>query len=305
VIEYAAKFLQLSRFGLYLIPTEEKKAKKFERGLKSRIRIMMSCFDIRDFFQLVDKASIYKESLKENAAEYVNQKRTQGTGTSVRGARLAKRMAVGSFPPQRSQGRTSSNPPILLQRNQTSELCKKCNRVHWGPCGMATETCYCYGQFGHFSKDCVSKGVAPKPLAPARVYALVPGEPEGGSEVVTSTTPILRFEASVYFDSGATHSFVSIVFVSLSRLVVRTLEPSLVVTTPVGKTVVCKRVVCECPVSICGRVLLANLVVLPMFSYDVILGIDWLTRHSVIIDYVLKQVTLMPWGEGKVTYARM
>jgi hypothetical protein len=30
VIEYTMKFLQLSRFGLYLIPTEEKKAKKFE-----------------------------------------------------------------------------------------------------------------------------------------------------------------------------------------------------------------------------------------------------------------------------------
>jgi hypothetical protein len=49
VIEYSAKFLQLSHFGLYLIPTEEKKVKKFERGLNSRIRIMMSCFDIQDF----------------------------------------------------------------------------------------------------------------------------------------------------------------------------------------------------------------------------------------------------------------
>jgi hypothetical protein len=49
MIEYAAKFLQLSRFGLYLIPTEEKKAKKFERGLNSHIRIMMSYFNIRDF----------------------------------------------------------------------------------------------------------------------------------------------------------------------------------------------------------------------------------------------------------------
>ena len=49
VIEYAAKFLQLSRFGMYLIPNEEKKAKKFDRGLNSCIRIMMSFFDIRDF----------------------------------------------------------------------------------------------------------------------------------------------------------------------------------------------------------------------------------------------------------------
>jgi hypothetical protein len=69
---------------------------------------------------------------------------------------------------------------------------------------------------------------------------------------VTGTAPILGFEASVLFDSGAAHSFVPIVFVRLSRLVVRTLELGLVITTPVRKTVVCKHVVCECPVSICG-----------------------------------------------------
>jgi hypothetical protein len=39
----------------------------------------------------------------------------------------------------------------------------------------------------------------------------------------------------------------------------------------------------------------ASVVVLPMFSYDVILGMDWLTRHSAIIDCALKQVTRTPW----------
>jgi hypothetical protein len=64
---------------------------------------MMSCFDIRDFSQLVNRKSIYEENLKENVAEYADQKRrAQGTGTSVEGAGPAKRMAVGSFPPQRS-----------------------------------------------------------------------------------------------------------------------------------------------------------------------------------------------------------
>jgi hypothetical protein len=52
---------------------------------------------------------------------------------------------------------------------------------------------------------------------------------------VIGTASILRFEASVLFDSGATYSFVSIVFVRLSRLVVKTLESSLAITTPVGK----------------------------------------------------------------------
>ena len=49
MIEYTMKFLQLSHFGMYLIPNEEKKVKKFERGLNSCIQIMMSYFDIRDF----------------------------------------------------------------------------------------------------------------------------------------------------------------------------------------------------------------------------------------------------------------
>jgi hypothetical protein len=119
---------------------------------------------------------------------------------------------------------------------------------------------------------------------------------------VTGTTPILGFEALVLFDSGDTNYFLSIMFVRLSRLVVRILEPGIAVTTLVGKSMVCKHIVCECPVSICGRVLPTNLVVLPMFSYNVILEINWLMKHSAVIDCVQKQVTLMPWGKGKVTY---
>jgi hypothetical protein len=131
---------------------------------------------------------------------------------------------------------------------------------------------------------------------------LVRSEPEGGSEVVRGIALILGFEGSVLFDLRATHSFVSIVFVRLSRLVMRTLEPSLAVTTTIGKTVVCKCIVCECPISICGRVLPANLVVLPMFSYNVIFKMDWLMRHSAFIDSTRKQVMLTLLGEGKVTY---
>jgi hypothetical protein len=49
---------------------------------------------------------------------------------------------------------------------------------------------------------------------------------------VTGIAPTLGFEASILFDSRAIHSFISIMFVRLSRLVVRTLEPSPAVTIP-------------------------------------------------------------------------
>jgi hypothetical protein len=79
----------------------------------------VSCFDIPNFSQLVDRDLIYEESLKKNSAEYMDQKRkAQGSGFSAKWAGPAKRMAVGSFSPQRSQGCTSGNPPIPLPRSQ-------------------------------------------------------------------------------------------------------------------------------------------------------------------------------------------
>lgn len=64
---YAAKFKQLSWFALYLIP-EDNKAKKLETGLKPRIRTQMTCFEIKNFSQLVNRASLFEESLKVTAA---------------------------------------------------------------------------------------------------------------------------------------------------------------------------------------------------------------------------------------------
>jgi hypothetical protein len=52
-----------------------KKAKKFERGLNHRTRTMMACFDIQDFSQLVDRASIYEEGLKESLAAATEHKK--------------------------------------------------------------------------------------------------------------------------------------------------------------------------------------------------------------------------------------
>jgi hypothetical protein len=57
---------------------------------------MMACFDIRDFFQLVDRASIYEEGLKESSTAVVEYKKRNfiPRATSSGGMGINKRMAV-------------------------------------------------------------------------------------------------------------------------------------------------------------------------------------------------------------------
>ncbi|XP_041025378.1 uncharacterized protein LOC121265774 [Juglans microcarpa x Juglans regia] len=59
VHQYAARFIELSRFTAYLIPHEEKKARKFEQGLNEKIYERIVGFQIRNFSELVNKATVF------------------------------------------------------------------------------------------------------------------------------------------------------------------------------------------------------------------------------------------------------
>ena len=62
-------------------------------------------------------------------------------------------------------------------------------------------------------KEEADKKNIPEPNA--RIYAYTKGDAEaGGSKVVTCQLPVVSKIARVLFDSGATHSFISVVFVN-------------------------------------------------------------------------------------------
>ena len=75
----------------------------------------------------------------------------------------------------------------------------------------------------------------------------------------------------------------------------------LCVTTPVQSVYKVELVVKNCPVVIQDRMFIADLVVLEIQGYDIILGMDWLTMDKVTIDCEQKNVTLVtPEGERLV-----
>jgi len=75
VEQYSSRFIELSRFGLNLIPDEETKAERFENGLNPRIKEIVMCHEIRNFAKLVDIASVAERGMRESSAAYELKRR--------------------------------------------------------------------------------------------------------------------------------------------------------------------------------------------------------------------------------------
>ena len=93
------------------------------------------------------------------------------------------------------------------------------------------------------------------------------------------------------FDTGASNSFIAYRVVQDLGLVPQTLEVALNAASPLGVSVKLSKVCKDCPLTLEGRNLPANLIVLSMREFDAILGIDWLTKFHAKLDCVSKSIS--------------
>ena len=87
-----------------------------------------------------------------------------------------------------------------------------------------------------------------------------------------------------YFYPGASHSFVSPVFASRMEWQPSKMLFPLAVMTPLSDELETDIFFPSCPVLVEGRELFADLVLLDVIDFDVILGMDWLARHYASLD---------------------
>ena len=73
-------------------------------------------------------------------------------------------------------------------------------------------------------------------------------------------------------------------------------------TNPLGHSVIVNRVYRDCPIKIREYEFLGDLIELSFREFDVILGMDWLSRHQAIVNCRMKRVTLRTPNEDEVTF---
>ncbi|GKA16030.1 putative reverse transcriptase domain-containing protein [Tanacetum coccineum] len=182
-------------------------------------------------------------------------------------------------------------------------------------------TCYECGITDHFKAACHRLNQAQRPVGnhQNQVVAVNRGQGRGnnlnqargrecmlGAEeahwdpnIVTGTFTLNNHYATTLFDSGADYSFVSTTFIPLLGIEPNDLGFSYEIEIASGQLVEIDKVIKGCKLEIEGHVFDIYLIPFRSGSFDVIIGMDWLSNHKAEI-ICHKKVVRIPLPNGKV-----
>lgn len=168
--EYEKKFTELARFVGDYVDTDEKRAKRFQQGLKPWLRSRVAAFELATYAEVVQKAMVIEGESDQNQKEKDNKKRkfgNKGEG-SAQGSQSGKNFKKFGFQNQGSprgfKKGDNRNPkriqgPSGQRSQQATSECKFCNKKHTGNCNKADIVCFKCNSKGHYANECQS----PKP----------------------------------------------------------------------------------------------------------------------------------------------
>jgi len=101
---------------------------------------------------------------------------------------------------------------------------------------------------------------------------------------VTGILTICSHDAYALIDPGSTLSYITPFVARKFGIVPEILSDPFAVSTPIGESIIARRVYRGCTVTICSRQTSADLVELEMMDFDAIMGMDWLAACYATVD---------------------
>ncbi|GJQ89565.1 putative nucleotidyltransferase, ribonuclease H [Tanacetum coccineum] len=118
-------------------------------------------------------------------------------------------------------------------------------------------------------------------------------------KIITGTFSLNDHFVTVLFDSGADFSFISTKFAPLLDVRPSIVNPGYVIEVADGKKVEVDRNICDCKLELESSLFSINLIRLGHGSFDVIVGMDWLSQHKAVI-VCHEKVVEIPMEDGRV-----
>ena len=120
-------------------------------------------------------------------------------------------------------------------------------------------------------------------------------------DVLTGIFTVNHTSVKVLFDSGATCSFISKRIIPSLSLA----EPSnldMGIALPTGEIINCNRIHLTVPLEILGALFPSDLVEIDLRDFDIIIGMDWLTKYKARIDCSKQKISLQASKGKRLSY---
>jgi hypothetical protein len=112
-----------------------------------------------------------------------------------------------------------------------------------------------------------------------------------GAPIMTGTFTIHHQPAVILFDSGATHSVISPKFGIKVGLDFYHTKGTYMIATPGGK-IASNQICRDVPIQLGSNLIKTDLILLNLEGMDILLGMDWMTRHQVLLDISFRAVEI-------------
>ncbi|XP_017420441.1 uncharacterized protein LOC108330469 [Vigna angularis] len=290
VSKYTNKFKHLVRFNT-MATSEEWQCRKFENGLRSELKLLISSLCIKSFPTMVERAKVLEKNVQEVAQQKKQQQQSlRGPISSRNNANLRRNpYAHPALSPNASGSQAQSVVVVGRSGQQGAVKCFQCGGPHYrSSCSQMVGEKYCTRcrRNGHLDSECnmggravmrppnsgrIQQGRGGRAQAVGRVYAITGVEAASSGTFIISTCLLYGKSCCVLFDLGATHSFISKACVEKLGLTESEMQFDLVVSTPAAGEVRTSTVCVRCPIEVEGRRYKVNLICLPLKELEVIL----------------------------------
>ncbi|XP_075479333.1 uncharacterized protein LOC142520218 [Primulina tabacum] len=180
------------------------------------------------------------------------------------------------------------NKPFLSSSDTERPVCPKCGKLHKGECLVGSGRCFRCKEMGHTTQKCPLSSNQGR--VPGRIFSITKESANPDSLVISGNILFFEKKALTLIDTGATHSFMSEVFMHFLSFEPTIMTLHLNIVLPSGDEICPTSILKACPVQMSTRLLFADLIVILMVAFDVILGMDWLSAYHAMIDCVGKTV---------------
>ncbi|KAI3762059.1 hypothetical protein L1987_52482 [Smallanthus sonchifolius] len=131
---------------------------------------------------------------------------------------------------------------------------------------------------GNMNRGNVNQGNA-NPVARGRAFNINANEAQANNDVVNGTYPINHQYASILFDTGSDRSFVSFEFEPQLAMGRAKLDKPFDILVADGYSVSCDTIIRDCTLTLSDHDFSINLIPMALGGFDIIVGMDWLTKH--------------------------